>query len=107
MFYDEFFCPSSFVKKLCKLLFFELFLNWVIYFVGSVNANSFNGSFNGDGTKLNILSNNIIQTILSNISALFRLCGSVTSSPAAAAPTTAPTSPSSASVLGIKLSLIS
>ena len=42
------------------------------YFIwaGNVYAASFNGSFNGDGANLNLVSNSIIQTILTNISVL-------------------------------------
>ena len=51
---------------------------------GNVYAVSFNGSFNGD-----------IQTILSNISALSKLCSSASASfPTSAAPTASPTSAS-------------
>ena len=61
---------------------------------GSVYALSFNGSFNGDGANLNLESNSIIQAILSNISALSKLCSSTPASlaPTTAAPTAAPTS---------------
>ena len=65
---------------------------------GTVHAVSFNGSFNGDGTNLNLASNSIIQTILSNITALSKLYSSVAAAfaPTSAAPSAAPTSPSAA-----------
>ena len=73
-----------------------------VIWVGTVYAES----FSGDGSNLNIVSNSIIQTILSNISALSKLCSSAASSfaPSSAAPSVAPTlaSPSSAYPVGIE-----